>query len=417
LQSLGLGAVMRLLASLPSCSPPSASPRSAEAQLTFQLRTGDSATNVQSMPIDSNNCAGSGPRAMYVGGLITNTGATTVNNIVATISGVAGNFALGQRDPVGRLARRGQSTGVYWHVDYGCSITTVTSTIAITSSAAAVSRTVGLSTKSVRSAPMPAATSSPRRSAPARWSARPSISTPPTISAAPTSATSSSSSLGQPALRRRLLPPRRHRDSRQQHHSDRRRNAQQDLLPADAEAVGQRLFRHGPLLFRISVRRSFDDGPALCDDDVGQLAQIYRQLRRLGQRQHQLPGRDQPVHDQQDVGHQQRHRRHRRDREIYDHGLQPVRLCEPHLAVRRHLPAGAKFLALDAASNVTAANSSSVPAANATGTLTFTGRQDQSYLIAAGGTVKLIYTVQMPSTAGTYANSARAVFGTATTRR
>src|SRR5687767_7788931 len=30
----------------------------AQAQLTFQLRTGDSATNVQSMPIDSNNCAG-----------------------------------------------------------------------------------------------------------------------------------------------------------------------------------------------------------------------------------------------------------------------------------------------------------------------------------------------------------------------
>jgi uncharacterized repeat protein (TIGR01451 family) len=79
------------------------------------------------------------------------------------------------------------------------------------------------------------------------------------------------------------------------------------------------------------------------------------------------------------------------------------------------LPAGAKFLALDAASNVTAANSSSVPAANATGTLTFTGRQDQSYLIAAGGNAKLIYTVQMPSTAGAYSNSARALFGTATT--
>ncbi|HYJ83335.1 MAG TPA: hypothetical protein VEW26_10900, partial [Allosphingosinicella sp.] len=41
----------------------------AAAQLTFQLRTGDPVTNVQSMPIDSNNCVGSGPRAMYVGGL------------------------------------------------------------------------------------------------------------------------------------------------------------------------------------------------------------------------------------------------------------------------------------------------------------------------------------------------------------
>ena len=59
----------------------------AQAQLTFQLRTGDAVANVQSMPIDSNNCAGSGPRAMYVGGVITNTGGTTVTNIVATISG------------------------------------------------------------------------------------------------------------------------------------------------------------------------------------------------------------------------------------------------------------------------------------------------------------------------------------------
>ena len=47
--------------------------------------------------------------------------------------------------------------------------------------------------------------------------------------------------------------------------------------------------------------------------------------------------------------------------------------------------------------------------------LTFVGRQDQSYLIPAGGTVNLIYTAQMPAAAGIYANSARAYFGTATT--
>jgi hypothetical protein len=125
----------------------------ANAQLTFQLRTGDPATNVQSMPIDSNNCAASGPRAMYVGGSITNSGATTVNNIAATMSGVTGNFALGQAttQSVGSIGAR-QSTGVYWHVDYGCSVTSVTSTIGITSSAAAVSRAIGLSTKSSISA-------------------------------------------------------------------------------------------------------------------------------------------------------------------------------------------------------------------------------------------------------------------------
>ena len=40
------------------------------AQLSFSLRTGDAAANTQSMPIDSNNCANAGPRAMYVGGII-----------------------------------------------------------------------------------------------------------------------------------------------------------------------------------------------------------------------------------------------------------------------------------------------------------------------------------------------------------
>jgi hypothetical protein len=70
---------------------------------------------------------------------------------------------------------------------------------------------------------------------------------------------------------------------------------------------------------------------------------------------------------------------------------------------------------LDAASDVTATNSSSVPSAGSTGTVSFVGLQDQSYVIAVGGSVKLIYTVNMPSSAGTYTNSAAAVFGQATT--
>jgi uncharacterized repeat protein (TIGR01451 family) len=79
------------------------------------------------------------------------------------------------------------------------------------------------------------------------------------------------------------------------------------------------------------------------------------------------------------------------------------------------LPAGATFAAIDASSQVTAANSSSVPAAGATGSITFLGKQDVSYAIAAGGSVTLIYTVTMPSTAGAYTNSARGYFGQATT--
>lgn len=79
------------------------------------------------------------------------------------------------------------------------------------------------------------------------------------------------------------------------------------------------------------------------------------------------------------------------------------------------LPVDATYVGLTAASQVTAANSSSVPSAGATGTLTFGGIVDQSYAIAAGGSVSLVYQVTMPGAAGTYTNSAAGNFGQAST--
>jgi fimbrial isopeptide formation D2 family protein len=388
----------------------------AQAQLTFQLRTGDSTTNVQSMPIDSNNCAGSGPRAMYVGGVITNTGGATVNNIVATISGVTGNFALGQgaTQSIGSLGA-GQSTGVYWHIDYGCSITTVTSTIAITSSVATVSRTVGLSTKS-------------------------SIS-------ANAGGNVLSSTLGPGAVVGQTIWFDASYDFGGTSVGD-----EFILQPSGSQAFDAVCFR----LVGTEIRAS-NITPIV----VGTLNKIYfRQTQQQsgngyfatvryyfeyqcagasttarpyatmtsgtslkytgnydgsGSISISFPGATNPftISKTSDISSA-----------IAGAAATvkyTVTVSNPSVYASRisqfvdTLPVGAKFLAIDAASNVTAANSSSVPATNATGTLTFTGRQDQSYLIAAGATVKLIYTVQMPSTAGSYSNSARATFGTATT--
>jgi uncharacterized repeat protein (TIGR01451 family) len=388
----------------------------AEAQLTFQLRTGDSVANVQSMPIDSNNCAGSGPRAMYVGGVITNTGGATVNNIVATLSGVTGNFALGQAaaQSVGSLGA-GQSAGVYWHIDYGCAVTTVTSNIGITSSAASVSRNVGLGTVS-------------------------SIS-------ANAGGNVLSSTLGPGAVVGQTI------------YFD----ASYDFGGTDVgdefilQPSGSQLF--DAVCFRLvgTEIRSSNITPIT----VGTLNRIYfRQTQKQsgngyfatvryffeyqcagasttarpyatmtsgnslkytgnydgsGSISISFPGATNPftITKTSDVS-------------TVVAGVAAtikytVTVTNPSVHASRisqfvdTLPAGAAFVALDAASNVTAANSSSIPAANATGTLTFAGRRDQSYLIAAGGTVKLIYTVQMPATAGIYSNSARAQFGTATT--
>jgi uncharacterized repeat protein (TIGR01451 family) len=388
----------------------------AQAQLTFQLRTGDSGTNVQSMPIDSNNCAGSGPRAIYVGGLITNTGGSTVNNIVATMNGVTGNFALGQSatQSVGSLGA-GQSAGVYWHIDYGCSITTISSTIAVASSAAAISRTVGLSTIS-------------------------SIS-------ANAGGNVLSSTLGPGAVVGQTIWFDASYDFGGTDIGD-----EFILQPSGSQAFDAVCFRlvgteirtsniapitvgtTNKIYFRqtqkqsgngyfASVRYYFEYQCAGASTTArpyatmtsGNALKYTGNYDGSGSISIAFPGATNPftIGKSSDIASA-----------IAGNAATvkyTVTVSNPSVYASRisqfvdTLPAGAKFLALDSASNVTAANSSGVPAANATGTLTFTGRQDQSYLIAAGGTVKLIYTVQMPSTAGTYANSARATFGTATT--
>jgi hypothetical protein len=388
----------------------------AEAQLTFQLRTGDSTTNIQAMPIDSNNCAGAGPRAIYVGGLITNGGATTVSNIVATISGVTGNFALGQAasQSVGSLAA-GQSTGVYWMVDYGCSVSTVTSTIAVISTAANVSRTVSLRSISAISA-----------------NAGGNVL---------------SSTLGPGAVVGQTIWFDAAYDFGGTDVGD-----EFILQPSGSQAFDAVCFR----LVGTEIRSS-NITPIV----VGTLNKIYfRQTQKQSGNgyfatvryyfEYQCAGASTTARPYATMtsGNSLKYTGN------YDgsgsisisfpgatnpftiaktsditSGIAgaaatvkyTVTVSNPSAYASRissfvdALPAGAKFLAIDAASNVTAANSSSVPAANATGTLTFAGRQDQSYLIAAGGNVKLIYAVQMPSTAGSYSNSARAAFGAATT--
>jgi uncharacterized repeat protein (TIGR01451 family) len=388
----------------------------AQAQLTFQLRTGDSTTNVQSMPIDSNNCAGSGPRAIYVGGIITNTGATTVNNIVATISGISGNFSLGQAatQSVGSLGA-GQSTGVYWFVRYGCAVSTVTSTIAITSSAAGVSRNVGLSTVSAISAN-------------AGGNVLSSTLGPGAVVGQTIYFDASYDFGGTDVGDEFILQPSGSQlfDAvcfRLVGTEIRASN----IAPITVGTLNRIYFRQTQKQsgngYFANVRYFFEYQCAGASTTARPYATMTsgNALKYTGNYDGAssftitFPGATNPftISKTQDISSA-----------IAGTAATvkyTVTVTNPSAHASRisqfvdTLPAGARFLALDAASNVTAANSSSVPAANATGTLTFTGRQDQSYLIPAGGTVRLIYTVQMPSTAGTYTNSARALFGTATT--
>lgn len=388
----------------------------AQAQLTFQLRTGDSVASVQSMPVDSNYCAGSGPRAIYVGGVITNTGGGTVNNIVATISGITGNFSLGQAasQSVGSLGA-GQSTGVYWFVRYGCSVATVTSTIGITSSAAAVSRNVGLSTVSAISAN-------------AGGNVLSSTLGPGAVVGQTIYFDASYDFGGTDVGDEFILQP----SGSQLFDSVCFRLVGTEIRASNITPItvgtlnriyfrqtqkqsGNGYFANVRYFFEYQCAGASTTARPYATMTSGNALKYTGNYDGSGSISISFPGATNPftVTKTSDVS------------TVIAGAAATVKytitVTNPSAHASRIsqfvdiLPAGAQFLALDAASNVTAANSSGIPAANATGTLTFTGRRDISYLIPAGGTVKLIYTARMPATAGVYSNSARAEFGTATT--
>jgi uncharacterized repeat protein (TIGR01451 family) len=75
------------------------------------------------------------------------------------------------------------------------------------------------------------------------------------------------------------------------------------------------------------------------------------------------------------------------------------------------LPGGTSYSGIGAGSGVTAANSGSVPSNGSSGTVVWRGNPGTTYAVTAGGTLNLVYTVSIPSTAGEYTNSAAAYVG------
>ncbi|WP_222435290.1 GEVED domain-containing protein [Puniceibacterium confluentis] len=96
--------------------------------ISFQFTTGNVATGNQKMIVDSNNCdGGDGPRAAYIGGIVTNTSLTTISGLQATVSGLdtlAGFDFTGGQAPVQTIGslQPGASQAVYWFVTYPCTV-------------------------------------------------------------------------------------------------------------------------------------------------------------------------------------------------------------------------------------------------------------------------------------------------------
>ena len=81
-------------------------------------------------------------------------------------------------------------------------------------------------------------------------------------------------------------------------------------------------------------------------------------------------------------------------------------------SIRDVLPAGVSYVGVTAASGVTAANASAMPASGATGAIVWRGTPGSSFAIAAGATLNLVYTTTVTTTAGQYVNGASGYVGT-----
>jgi uncharacterized repeat protein (TIGR01451 family) len=390
------------------------------ATLSFTLRTGNSTTGAQSMPIDSNQCASQGPRAMYVGGVITNTGATTDTNIVATISGLGNGFALAGGQPatqtIGTLAP-GQSTGAYWFVGYGCVDGASTSPlVTISSSAPTATRTLVLTARSAISAN-------------AGGNVTGSLLGPGAVVGQTIYFDASYSFGGSDVGDEFFVQP----SGGQNFNAACFRLVGTEIRTSNISALtvgtqNQLYFLQNAKQtgngYTATIRYYFEYQCAGASTTARPYAlqtsgntniKYTGNFDGSGSVSISFPGATNPFTISKTA-----------DIASAPGGTSTtikyaVTVSNPSAHASRisqfvdTLPAGAVYVGLDPASGVTAANSSSVPSAGATGTLTFTGRQDQSYLIAAGGSVSLIYSVTMPAAQGTYTNNAQAYFGGATT--
>lgn len=391
----------------------------ASAQLAFELRTGDSTTNVQSMPIDSNNCANAGPRAMYVGGTVTNGSSATATGISATMSGLGSGFFLtgGQAatQALGSLGP-GESTGVYWFVGYGCIADASTApVISFASDTGTLTRQVSLTARSSISAN-------------AGGNVLSSTLGPGAVVGQTIWFDTSYDFGGTDVGHEFLLQP----------------SGGQSFNAACFRLVGTEIRRsniapmaagtRNRLYFRQTQKQSgngyYADVRYYFEYQCAGASTTARPYATMtsgnslkytgnfdgsGSISIAFPAAANPftIAKRSDIAS----------------GVAgaaatvtyTVTVSNPSPYESRisqfvdTLPEGASFLGLAAGSDVTTANSSSVPEPGATGAVRFTGRAERSYRIAPGGSVRLVYQVRMPPEAGTYVNSAHAAFGTATT--
>jgi uncharacterized repeat protein (TIGR01451 family) len=408
--------VRRLVALLAMLGATMAAAGTAQAQVTFQLRTGNAVTNSQSMTIDSNKCPTQGPTAMYVGGVVTNRGATRIDDVTATLAGLNANVYLAGGQPASQALgslNANESIAVFWFTGFSCAVgAVVTPSVQVSSSSLSSTTQLSLTIRSAISANAGGQVIS-------------SVLGPGAVVGQTVYFDAAYDFGGTAVGDEFFLQP----SGGQTFNAACFRLAGTEILATNilgaTAGTKDTLYFQQPVIqsgnnYRITVRYAFQ---YLCAntsttarpyavqtsgninikytgnyDGAGSIAIVYP------------PGTN-PFTITKTVNLP----------EVYvgdsNTLIYTVTVSNPSsqpsviAKIVDTLPAGVAFGALQAGSAVTAANSSSIPAAGATGTVTFLGKLNQSYVIPAGGSVVLKYSVTRPATTGDFTNSATAFFG------
>ncbi len=386
------------------------------AAITFAFGTGNPVGNSQKLYIDSNNCATDGPRAAYVGGRITNSGAATETNVVVSISGLNANIFLagGQAasQSIGSLAP-GESIGVYWFVGYSCTLgATAAPTISVASTAGTANSTLSLAVDSAISANAGGLIQSSTLGAGAILGQIITLDVEYSFGGAGIGDEYYFQPTGGQAFRAdcfRLI------------------GSEITASAVTAAPLGTLNDMH----FVAAAKQTGTDKRAtvryyfryLCDG-TSTVANPYAAQTSGTQIKYSgnfgvVPITYPPATNPFTV-----------TKTVSPTSGVPgstgnltytVTIHNPSVystvldSITDTLPAGMTFVALAAGSNVTAANSSSIPATGATGTLVFRGRLGTSYALAPGGSVVLVFTATRPATAGSYVNTAYGTLGLSNT--
>ncbi|MDH3644513.1 MAG: hypothetical protein OES38_20575, partial [Gammaproteobacteria bacterium] len=393
----------------------------APGDITFTLTTGDSGTNNQDLIVDSNNCGGGdGPRAAYVGGTLTNTTGGSLTNLTATMSGfdVANGFDLegGQvaTQFVGSLGP-GLSRNIYWYIEYACA-EPVSDTLDITfaDAGAPVVTNVDVTTRS-------------------------SIS-------ANAGGLVTSSTLGPGAIVGQLITMRVDYEFGNVGNGDEfflQPTGRATFDAACFQMVGTNIVSSqvnaipagtpDQLYFQAPGNQGGSGKAVAVDydflylcDGISTSASPYAaqtsgasNLKYTGNFEDQVPISFPSATNPYTVT------KSAAPTSFASGTPSPtatytVTVTNPSVfdgqfdSVTDVLPVGALFKGIQPGSDVTAANSSSIPAIDASGTVQFTGIPQTSYAISAGASINIIYNVELPGADGSYTNSATAETGLST---